>query len=577
MNDEEQGQERWWPAPSDSPGDAIRGPQDRPPAQDAVDPGPARSPAGFPPAGQGPARYGYGPPERGPADYGPTGYGPAAPGAAEHGPAGHGAAGYAPAGQSPVGWPEYGPARGPQDVVQGQQPRRGRPRLLWAAVAAGTAVVLTAGGVYAYSALSGGSTVLPARVPGDAVGYLEVNLDPPAAQKVAAIRFLRKFPTAKTGAEDGSLLDSVVEPLIEDPEARRLFVENVRPWLGEHVAVVGDPQDGAVQPVLVAETTDPGATRDGMEEILAQEFDPEDQLHYAIVGDVVYLAETQAVADTAARDAGSAALDSNETFSADVDSVGDDGIVTFWGDLARAAALDPSGDAAGDGRVAGSLRFTDSTADLVVHTFDNAAGTGSELVGERVGSLPADTAVGLAVSGADDLIRSGYEQLEKGGLGEQLSEVEDDLGLQLPEDVAALVGTSTVMAMGGSSDQPGFGLVSKTDDVETAKQAAAALRRKLDGIGDVTVRSTADGVVLASSAAYADALGGSGALSEQDAFRAALPDLHSATAVLYVDLRRLAALNDEELPEEAGSVHAFGLTASTEGAETMIRIRLTAD
>ena len=59
--------------------------------------------------------------------------------------------------------------------------------------------MLAAGGVYAYSALSGGPAQLATHTPGDAVAYLEVNLDPPAAQKVAAIRFLLELlPPFKT-------------------------------------------------------------------------------------------------------------------------------------------------------------------------------------------------------------------------------------------------------------------------------------------------------------------------------------------------------------------------------------------
>jgi hypothetical protein len=435
--------------------------------------------------------------------------------------------------------------------------------------------VLTAGGVYAYTALSGSGAVLAEKVPADAVAYAEVNLDPPAGQKVAVIRFLRKIPDAKTGAEDGSLLDSVIEPLIDDPETRRLFVENIRPWLGKHVAAVGDPQDGKVQPVIVAETTDAGKTRSGLDAINRQAKDDSDQVRYTIVGNLVYMAEQQGIADTAAKDSGSSSLAADETFKGDVAKVGDGGIVTFWSDLAEAAKLDPGGDATGEGRVVGSLKFTDSTADLVVHTIDNPTKTGTEVLGDRVGTLPADTAAAVAVSGADELVRTAYAQLDKVGLGKQLDRAESDLGIRLPDDIAALVGSSTVLAMGGTSDDPQFGLVSKTDDPEGAKRAAATLRNKIDGSGDVTVHSTPDGTVLATSAAYADALTGSGSLGEQDGFTAALPDLKGATAVIYVDLRKVADLAGEELPKQAGSLRAFGLTATTSGTESTIHLRLT--
>ncbi len=145
--------------------------------------------------------------------------------------------------------------------------------------------------------------MLAARIPADAVGYLEVNLDPPAGQKVAAIRFLRRFPDAKVGSEDGSLVESVIEPLIGDLADRQRFAEHVRPWLGQHVAVALDPQEGKAQVVVVAGTEDEAATRAGLDTLNAAEPDEDDRIRYAIADGVAYLARTQPAADTAARDA----------------------------------------------------------------------------------------------------------------------------------------------------------------------------------------------------------------------------------------------------------------------------------
>lgn len=549
---------------------------------------------GPPPGGDG-GRYGppgqYGPP---PGQYGQPGqYGPppgqyGLPG--QYGPPGQ------PGQQGPYGQPgQYGPPGPYGGYPQGQPdlihqlspgaptPRRSKARALWATVATGTAVVLTAGGVYAYSALSGSNAVLPAKVPGDAVAYLEVNLDPPAAQKIAAIRFLRKFPDAKTGSEDGSLLDSVIEPLIEDPEDRKVYVENIEPWLGKHAAVVADPQDGRIRPVVVAETTDPGKTRSGLDAVNRREKNPKDKVFYAIEGDIVYLAETQEVADRAAKDAGSGTLESSGTFTADVDKVGDGGIVTFWADLGAAAELDKSGnDAQGEGRVAGSLTFTDTTADLTIRSIGNPAKTGSEPIGDEIGRLPATTAAAVGISGADDLVRSAWEQAGKAGLGSQLSRAEQELDLELPDDLAALVGSSTVFAAGddGSGDT-GFGLVSTTDDPAGAKRAADVLIRKLDRNASLAVKSTDDGTVLASSEQYATLLAGplppgSTALSGDELFRAALPDLDSATAVVYLNVERTAKFADEEVPKEASGMRAFGLTASSSGGESTVHLRLVA-
>ena len=546
-------------------------PQGRPgpwgPPQDQPSPWgpPAGQPGQYgPPAGQ-PGQYGppagqpgqYGPPAAQPGQYGPPS-GHQGPPPGQYGP--------------PAGYPGY---PGDQVVVGGPAPRRRGGRGVLAVVATATAVALTAGGVYAYTALSGSAAVLAAEVPADAVAYVEVNLDPPAAQKVAAIRFLRKLPDSGVGGEDGSLLESVVEPLIEDPEARRLFAENVRPWLGKHAAMVGDPQDGEVRPVIVAATTDAGTTRTSMDR-LNTELGEKDRLGYVVSGDVVHIAETQQIAETAAKDAGGGSLAADPTFSGDVERVGDDGIVTFWSDLAAAAELDPSGDATGEGRLVGSLRFTDSTADLVVRAIGNPASTGTDVVGPRLAELPADTTAAVGLSGADGLVRSTYGQLEKAGLGRQLRRAEQESGLDLPGDLAALVGSRTVLALGGTEDDPHVGLVSTTPDPEAARRAAETLLSKIDPDTELTVRSDGAGTVLASSGAYADAITGKGELGKQPNFTAALPDLATATAAVYVDLTRVSDISGEELPKAASTLRSFGLTVSTAGDTSTLHFRLVA-
>jgi hypothetical protein len=546
-------------------------------------PGPGRPGLGGPgPGHPGPAAQGPGPGGSGPGQPGPAGYGPGQPGPAGHG-AGQPGQGFGPQGPvGPSGPGQFGPGQygppgpyggGPDTLVTAPAPKRGRG--LIAGVATVAVVALTAGGVYAYSTLAGGGAVLSTQVPADAVAYLEVNLDPPASQKIAAIRFLRKLPDAGIGDEDGSLVESVIEPLIDDPETRRLFVENVRPWLGKHLAVAGDPQDGEVQPVIVVETTDAAKTRTGVDAINA-ELDEKDKIGYTIEGSTVWLAQSQGAAETAARDAAAGDLTGNATFTGDVERVGDEGIVTFWSDLAAAADLDPDGDATGEGRLVGSLRFTDTTADLLVRTIGNPTKAGTETVGPRLRKLPGNTAVAVGLSGADELVRSTYTQLEKAGLGKVLSDAEEDSGLDLPDDIAALVGTRTVVALGGEDEAPEFGLVSSTPDEAGARRAAEKVGDQIDPDAELTIRTEGGESVVASSPEWADALTGDGDLGTQPDFAKALPDVDKANAVVYVDLRRVASVTGEDLPAAAGTLRAFGLTAATDGDVNTLHFRLVA-
>lgn len=548
-----------------------------------------------PPAGGPP---GWGPP--GPPGYGGPGHGVPGPPPPGFGPAPGPGPGFGPGpgtgpGTGPGPGPGYGPGPGtgygpgpgygpPPPYGTGDMvtiggptppPRRRRGRALWAGVAAGTVVALTAGGVYAYTALSGGGAVLAARAPADTVAFVELNLDPPAGQKVAALRFFRHFPDAKVGSDDGSLVDSLLEPLITDAEVRQRFVQSVKPWLGDHAAMAVDPQDGKPRPVLLVKTTDAAATRAGLDRINAEQ-DPDEKLGFVIDGDLVVVAEAQAIAETAHRDAGAGSLADNDTFTSDLADVGGgDGILTAWSDLAAAGKLSSrEGGSEAKGRLAARLRFTDTSAELVVRTVGNPARAGADTVGKRLAALPGDTAAAVAVSGGDELVRQAYAQVDAAGLGRTVRRLEEETGLDLPDDVAAMVGSSTVVAVSGQADQVDLGLVTRTGDPERARVAAEKVFREL-GVGrSVTARSTPDGTVIASSSAYADRLTATGDLGSAELVRAAVPDLDKAQLAVFADAKRVAEVVGEPLPDEVRALRAFGLTATSSGDVSTVRVRV---
>ena len=67
--------------------------------------------------------------------------------------------------------------------------------------AAAASVLAIAGGAYvAYGALSGGGAQPETVVPAAAAAYAEVDLDPAASQKVAAFRFLHRFPLSPSSS-----------------------------------------------------------------------------------------------------------------------------------------------------------------------------------------------------------------------------------------------------------------------------------------------------------------------------------------------------------------------------------------
>jgi len=92
--------------------------------------------------------------------------------------------------------------------------RKGRGRGGLVAGGAAAAVVLGAAGAWGVTSFMSGGQEAAEVVPADALGYVSLNLDPDAGQKLAAYRTLKKFPAlADTLAGGADLRRSLVEGL----------------------------------------------------------------------------------------------------------------------------------------------------------------------------------------------------------------------------------------------------------------------------------------------------------------------------------------------------------------------------
>ena len=455
--------------------------------------------------------------------------------------------------------------------------RRAGRRGLWIGVAVGTVVILGAASVGAYTLLSGGGTTLDAKAPADAVAYAEVNLDPPAGQKVAALRYLHHFPNLKVQDNANTLLDGLLDNFITDPAERQKFVSNVQPWLGKHVAVVADPQGNRIQPVFVLEATDTNKAKDGLTTL------QKDEPFGFVIGDgTVTLAQTQAIAQQAADDAKKSALADTSQYSDDIKAVGgDEGVITAWANFEAAAKYLPSqtsGQTSLDSlkgvRLALTLKFTDTVADLTVKTFGGQVPQASGNVGDKVAKLPDDTAVAVGISGGDKVVRQAYDALKQAGFE---SEIQDALGkynLQLPDDLATLVGSQTVVAVGGSQGDVQGGVITKTDNPSRAREVAEKLLSDVDSSAQIVQQQTPDGLALASSQDYLSKITGSGGLGNSAGYKEAVPDAGSSQYVIYVDMQRTLALDGSSVPDEIRPLKAIGMSASTNGNTSTLHLRV---
>src|SRR5690348_4643786 len=153
-------------------------------------------------------------------------------------------------------------------ATESQPPARGRRRgvLIGASV---LAVALVGGGAaLAASKLGGGGAQPDEAVPASAVGFVAVDLDPSAGQKVDFLRFARKFPDARTAiGSDDDVRKALFEALKKDGQIKGDWSSDVAPWLGDRAgfAVLPPAADGEDPSALVVlAVTDAGKAKAGI-------------------------------------------------------------------------------------------------------------------------------------------------------------------------------------------------------------------------------------------------------------------------------------------------------------------------
>ena len=156
------------------------------------------------------------------------------------------------------------PAEQPADGADGggTGPSRRRRTAVLAATGVAVAAVVGVGGWSLAQFLSAGASAASA-LPASTAAYLSVDLDPSGAQKVEAIRTLRSFPGIKKHLDLGVRDDIrryVVEQIAKDCKGLD-YDKDVKPWIGQKLAVAAVPMDGSAAPVLALQDSDEGAGR----------------------------------------------------------------------------------------------------------------------------------------------------------------------------------------------------------------------------------------------------------------------------------------------------------------------------
>jgi len=438
---------------------------------------------------------------------------------------------------------------------------------------------LVGGVTYGVGALSGGGSQPEGALPGGAFAFAKVDLDPSAGQKLDAFRFLRQFPALEDRLGGDDLRKIVFEQVAEGAGWDRVdFDSEIAPWMGQRVAVAAYPGraagDGPAEPevVVALAVTDVDGARAGLAKLAAAEArdtgetgDP-GRLGFVVDGDYALLAESQQVADRAARDAAGSTLDQDADFSADLAEAGD-GVLTAWLDTAamtKSLGAASMGMGMGMGMLGGAPGVIDGVTgrSTYVARFDGpdvfevtgivreagTAGWASRPV-RGLGELPTSSVLALGVADGDELVtrtfaavRDAWASMPQGAgapsFDEMVTEAERGLGVELPEDAAALLGDNLVGALDGSgSNQVEVGVRVSTPEIARAERVLDAVAKASGDDVPLVRRRVGEELVVASTPEQAERLSGSGSLGERPGFAKALPDLDSAHLAVWVDLQ----------------------------------------
>jgi hypothetical protein len=469
-------------------------------------------------------------------------------------------------------------------------------------VAGGLVAVLAVGGGIAFGVakLSGGGAQPADVIPGDALAYIRLDIDPSAGQKIAAVRFLNKIPGAKDVFSSDDMRQKLWEQAVKESKNACLkkfdFGKDIQPWLGQRAGVAFRPgKTGGEQNVVIAlQTSDEGRASDTLAKLVDCSPDSKGKTDIRTRdGYVLLTPKGQGDATMAALDKGS--LASNSTFSGDMSALGDQGVASMWFDNAKFAALAQEESGSKQqvpdtlrGRSALTLRFDPGYIEIAgigrgVDTVKRVDGSGAELA-----TLPADTVGAFQLSGGAQLLDGAWPELKKsldamaGGGGDVQTMLEQELNVKLPDDLKVLLGKSFTLALPDQafgSDMPTVGLKVTGTDAKRAEQVLTSIEDVSGGALTLDKKVDGDRLYVGTTPGYADKLAQAGKLGDSDTFKAALGDTSKMTAGFYVDLDRIEKYYLPEVGTEAHdavqALRAVGMNASaTADGEASFSLRL---
>jgi hypothetical protein len=458
-------------------------------------------------------------------------------------------------------------------------------RLLGAIAGTAAAVVLIgAGAAFGVGHYLGGGGQQPEDVlPANTAAVVKVDLDPPLSQKAALYRLSRSFPQLHLHGQD-SIKDDLLRPLFTNESMS--YDQDVKPWLGDRVAVAAVPDSSAdgFATVAAVQYTDKAKAKRTLLAASARAATGSGAFFFAFSGDYAVVADTQAEANKYA--GASSHLSDNASYKSAVDTLSGDQIAVAWADIRRVYDGFPAA-ARKANPFFGNVKAAPTGAFVVgAHAGSNYLEIQGKAVGvdqgltqlgaqqfgrlktaNLVATLPSDTVAAVEATGLGDVVSKAYAALPPA-----IKDATDGLGLKMPGDLAAILGTDTAIGFTGVLSAPTVIAHVRTPNPAAAVSALNRLQRTMgtdapwcpcDG-KPFTVRRDATGYVL-STDPHAKT---TGSLGKTASFTRAVPDAKTAGMVLYFNVRGLPP----EMLRGVQGLDAVGMSVDASGA---FRLRLT--
>lgn len=505
----------------------------------------------------------------------------------------------------------------------------------------------------------------PAEVlPASTVGVLSIDLDPSAGQKIEALQTIRKFPQLKEDLgldPSDDLREYIVDEVFGCDDID--FDADVKPWIGKRAAFAAVDLGGDTPvPALALQITDQQKANAGFRDLAECS---EEDLGFVAGEDYLIASDTADHAQAILVSGQQNSLADDEKYQKWTDEAGDQGVVNFYVSARASDYLidgleglssqfggllgGVSGGSFGDsgfseedfdfdggsgmsGRsvprsedecatgsddpfaaltdqlenfdgMAGTIRFADGGMELSVATsgFDQIASTAT--VGEQIGRLPADTALAAGFGVPEDYAKDFVEQLScsAGESGDLVAMAEEEIGLDLPTDLATLLGSALTFSVGGEAPSDLSAIEGLADlplglaihgDAQKIEDVIAKIEEYLDidleDEFDAGIKSSDSLLVVSPSESYADALLGTGGLSSSRDFKDAVPEADKSAAIFYLafdsewreallDLARDEGVGESDLKvaeENTRPLKSLGISTWVEDGASHILLKL---